>query len=307
MEQFNTKAFNLLGYLFIFFGVVGLLSGDVSQAFILLCVGVLFSPKVKDWVYKKSYIKITIVNGLCFAFFGLIAVNAITIHFSSVNDQGGAPVVASPALAFSILIPAYTIILETKTQDPNHHFEWTADILIPSFSLNTPIKQRCEVAHIIKKQQQFDSVSLCSSEGGCRVPYSASFKRENPQLVVDYLGVLDEKGYFSDDSFQSVASDCTEFSAVTNVESLFPAAVETPSIDAFISENKQFGNIILREKLSDWMRGERYRINTYYEKDGLHALRFIFYLENGEVVTVYQDIPHDGGTKRTEIYRKSSE
>jgi len=296
-----------MGYFFIFFAVVGLLSGDLVQAFVFFCVGVLFSSKIKEWVYKKVDIQVTLVNGVCFAIFGAIVLQAVLISSGSVKKPKHYQASQNTVPSAPVTIPPYTIVSETKTQDPNHYDEWAADALVPSLWLETPINERCQIANAIKIKEQLDWVLLCSSEGGCRVPYSESFKRENPQFVADYVGVLDKKGYFSDGNFESVSNNCTEFSAVTDIEGLFPAAVETPSIDAFISENKQFGNIILREKISDWSKGERYRINTYYEKDGLHVLRFIFYLENGEVVTVYQDIPHDGGTERTEIYRKSSE
>ena len=74
-----------------------------------------------------------------------------------------------------------------------------------------------------------------------------------------------------------------------------PSVAGRPETIAFLAVHREYGSIKSATAMPDWQRGPREQV---YTTRGA----YLFYIENGEVVTVYQN---DG--VRKELWRKSSQ
>ena len=65
----------------------------------------------------------------------------------------------------------------------------TADILIKSYSRQTPVAERAETAKLIAREEQSDEVCLFNSRSAQKAQYSDSFMKKNPHdYRMGYLG-----------------------------------------------------------------------------------------------------------------------
>lgn len=69
-----------------------------------------------------------------------------------------------------------------------------------------------------------------------------------------------------------------------------------PGIQEFLAKHKEFGSPIRTQSVPDWAKGKRQRIQFTSGRN------LLFYLQNGQVVTVYEDTRTDGRKKIWDSY-----
>jgi hypothetical protein len=84
--------------------------------------------------------------------------------------------------------PSYTILFSVKKIDGSGKY---GDILVPSFSLKTPIAQREAFVRQIAKKEGFAELSLYSTKDAYQANMSASFLKTHPNALREgFLGML---------------------------------------------------------------------------------------------------------------------
>ncbi len=69
-----------------------------------------------------------------------------------------------------------------------------------------------------------------------------------------------------------------------------------PGIETYLVEHREFGSPSSTQSLSDWEKGKRQRIQFTSGRN------LLFYLQNGKVITVYEDTETEGRKKIWGIY-----
>ena len=114
-------------------------------------------------------------------FFTVVTCVTVLLHWESIPDYE---------------VPEYTVIEEIARIDGVKH----VDVLIPSYSWDTPIEQRVQVARSIAYLEGYDqgehTICLFSDRVAHKAQYSSSYAEQHPDHERGYLGSL-ENGEFS--------------------------------------------------------------------------------------------------------------
>ncbi len=102
----------------------------------------------------------------------------IIFSFSCGKDKGESLVNQKP-------LPEYIILDKVKLLNGNIY----ADILIKSYSKNTPVDERESTVKVISQKENINEISLYSTENAKKANFSSSFSKKHPNALKNgYLG-----------------------------------------------------------------------------------------------------------------------